>query len=373
MMEGQLLNWKQTGVVLIASFCVRSSRADELLYSYEAHVLPYDPSAGWIGGAPCEFPCTESVERGRFVLRWAGTGHFTVYGYRISSPPQPHPPSLWVEWHFKSNHPLGSIYYSCDAAFLVDYANVHQKVYMYGDATISGSGDIVVRGLDIDEFHTYRLESSDGVHFRISVDGLEFMDGGDLGDNGYSSIRLEGGGGCFGEDIPDVVNMWDFVRYGTMAYNEKIVESYPPAGFVDARRYAPFSRFRVRYDSPNYVYIDEIAVQTTWGPVPVVTKTRRLGNWPSDVVEIVLDRPIPYNATTRFTFDDGAAVNVVEFTFAPGDTDGDGDADLFDFSAYQNCLGSNPLVGACLPLDVITDGELRGADFAKFMRFFSGP
>ena len=114
-------------------------------------------------------------------------------------------------------------------------------------------------------------------------------------------------------------------------------------------------------------------MQTTWGPVPVVTKTRRLGNWPSDVVEIVLDRPIPYNATTRFTFDDGAAVNVVEFTFAPGDTDGDGDADLFDFSAYQNCLGSNPLVGACLPLDVITDGELRGADFAKFMRFFSGP
>ena len=195
------MNWKQTGVVLIASFCVRSSRADELLYSYEAHVPPYDPSAGWIGGAPCEFPCTESVERGRFVLRWAGTGHFTVYGYRISSPPQPHPPSLWVEWHFKSNHPLGSIYYSCDAAFLVDYANVHQKVYMYGDATISGSGDIVVRGLDIDEFHTYRLESSDGVHFRISVDGLEFMDGGDLGDNGYSSIRLEGGGGCFGEDI----------------------------------------------------------------------------------------------------------------------------------------------------------------------------
>ena len=98
----------------------------------------------------------------------------------------------------------------------------------------------------------------------------------------------------------------------------------------------------------------------------VVIATRRLDNGPPDLVEIVLDRPIPYNATTRFTFNDGVAVNVVEYTFAPGDTDGAGDADLNDFAAFQNCYGLSPVAQSCLVFDFNADLDVDLLDFAAF-------
>ncbi len=96
-------------------------------------------------------------------------------------------------------------------------------------------------------------------------------------------------------------------------------------------------------------------------------------NGPPDVVEIVLDRPIPYNATTRFTFNDGVAVNAVEYTFAPGDTDGDGAADLFDFAALQNCFEVSPVSGACLVFDLNADHSIDLRDFAGLQRVFTAP
>jgi len=104
-----------------------------------------------------------------------------------------------------------------------------------------------------------------------------------------------------------------------------------------------------------------------------------LDNGPPDVVEIVLDRPIPYNATTRFTFNDGVAENVVELTFAPGDTDGDGDADLFDFAALQNCFAERTahravaqLPGLCQSLDRDSDQAITLPDFAAFQLLLAG-
>jgi hypothetical protein len=115
------------------------------------------------------------------------------------------------------------------------------------------------------------------------------------------------------------------------------------------------------------------------GESPVVTATRRRDNGPPDEVEIVLDRPIPYNATTRFTFDDGVAVNIVEFAFAPGDTDGDGDADLADFAWLANCMDAaahgppDETPGPCLALDADMDTAITPADWGALLSAFAGP
>ena len=93
----------------------------------------------------------------------------------------------------------------------------------------------------------------------------------------------------------------------------------------------------------------------------------------SDVVEIVLDRSIPFDATTRFNFDDGVAVNTVTFIYAPGDTNGSGTADLADFAAFQNCFGAEELLDACLPLDAVSDQQLGLDDYFEFQSALTGP
>jgi hypothetical protein len=260
----------------------------------------------------------------------------------------------------------------------------------------------IFRALALNQFHTYRFESTDGSSFSVSVDGFVFMEGTDNSPSPPDYIGILGDGGCISDQIPNMENAWDFVRYGTIAYGEQIVSSEPPGGFLDARIHAPLDRFTVTYDAPNYVQFDEIAVNvqgiegaasyelqvTSYegGGAPVVTATGRRDNSPPDEVEIVLDRPIPFNATTTFTFDDGVAVNVVEYTFAPGDTDGDGDADLADYAWLQNCGGSYGLrgpshegnsaalnTGPCLVLDGDDDSAITPADSAGFTVIMSGP
>ncbi len=322
-----------------------------------------------------------------------------------SSVEHPPPLTLWVEWGFRSNQRTPTTAYTCDAFLTLWFRDVFQTVYFLGDAIVNGSGDFFVLGLDIDEFHTYRFESPDGLNYWFSVDGLIFMDRQD--NHGFGSNYLQFGAkaGCNLASLPKV-NEWDFIRYGTISYGEVIVGSDPPQGFVDARTHAPLDRFTVTYDSPNYVYINEISVDVaateprshgaternpnpererrakdpslalgvrTVAPLPVVIATRRLDNGPPDVVEIVLDRPIPYNATTRFTFNDGVAVNVVEFTFAPGDTDGDSDADLHDFAAFQNCFEVSPISGACLVFDLNADHSVDLLDFAELQAAWTAP
>jgi len=156
------------------------------------------------------------------------------------------------------------------------------------------------------------------------------------------------------------------VRFGTMGSGERLTGSTPPGGFVDARRFAPLDRFTITFDAPNYVYLDEISVETA-GDAHEVTRTRRLEDGAPETVEIVLDRPIPYGATTRFTLDDGEAINVVEYTFAPGDTDGDGDADLRDAAAFQCCFGRTSATGVCAALDTNADGRIDLDDYASWL------
>ena len=252
------------GYAVVLSFGVfvcGSAIGDDLLYRYEGDVLPYDPTAGWVAADPCEPPCSESIENGHFVLRWAEAGNYAIYRYDIARPgTPPPPPSLWVETQFKSNHPIGPYFYSCDGKLAVKYAGIYEFIYLYGDAVVSSGAWSFVLGLSIDGFHTYRFESADGIHYTFSVDGRVFLTGDQNQPNGYSFIGIDGFGGCLGDEIANAVNEWDFVRFGTIEYGERIVASDPPSGFVDARVHPSLDRFTITYDSPNYVHIDDVTV-----------------------------------------------------------------------------------------------------------------
>ena len=161
-------------VVLVV--VVPSALADDVLYRYEADVLPYDESTGWVIADPCEPPCSESLEDGHFVLHWSEAYNMENYHFSMSQLPGHPLPTLWVEWRFRSNHPYSAVWYGCDGRFKVRYGIVSELLYMQGDAVFSFAGDLLVSGLALDEFHTCRFESLDGVNFRISVDGLVVMD-----------------------------------------------------------------------------------------------------------------------------------------------------------------------------------------------------
>ena len=181
-----------------------TTQADDVLHRYEGNVHPL--SAGWIVGNPCQPPCAESVEDGHFLYRWPRAYDFASYHLWIAQPPQPPPPTLWVEWRFRSNHPLGPYFYSCDAQFNVHYGGMSDLVYMYGDAAISFSGDDFVARLDINEFHTYRYESVDRTNYTFAVDGLVFVQKSDDSANGFHSLQLRGLGGCYSDQIPDMIS-----------------------------------------------------------------------------------------------------------------------------------------------------------------------
>ncbi len=303
------------GVFLAAAHAT----GDETLYRYEGDVHPLDPSAGWVEFDPCEPPCADAVEDGHFVVRWAELGERFNYHFWIAQPDDPPPPdTLWVEWQFRSNHPIGPNFPGCDGGFWVRYAGISQPLHINGDAAITPTGSGVIFGLELNEFHTYRFESPDGVNYRLSVDGTVFLVDSDDTPDGFHFLQLNGANDCLGDFLEGKSDHWDFVRYGSLDSGEQIIATDPPAGFVDPAKYPNIDRFTVTFDSANYVYIDEITVEVTGGDVPVVTQTwRRDGDGP-ETLEIVLDRPMTIAQTTKFTFNDGTAVNVVEFTLRSG-------------------------------------------------------
>jgi hypothetical protein len=331
-------------------------------YSYEGDVVPYDESAGWLIGNACQDPCVEFVEDGVFGLYYPHPGDLVNYHYTIAWLPDLPPPTLWVEWHFRSNHPIGPNFYTCDARFSFYYRNIHAWIHMYGDATISNCGGYALLGLGLDKFHTYRFESVSGFDFRVSVDGDAFWIANDPGpDIGHHYIQTGAMGGCPSDWIPDMRDEWDFIRYGTISYGERIVTADPPGGFLDSALYSGLDRFTVTFEEPNYVYLDEITVEATGSGTPlhppVVLQTRRLDNGPPEVVEVVLDRPLPPDARTTFTFNDGAIINTVSYTFQHGDVNADGQFNLRDWAGLSNCFHAfTPLGSPCACFDL--DGNL---------------
>ena len=93
-----------------------------------------------------------------------------------------------------------------------------------------------------------------------------------------------------------------------------MVSADPPQGVVDTNTYPDLDRFRVTFDRPGFVYVDDVTVATTGGDVPIVLWVRRPDGGEPDTVEIVLDRAIPFAQTTTFTFNTGGSPNTVEYT-----------------------------------------------------------
>lgn len=178
---------------------------------------------------------------------------------------------------------------------------------------ISFEGGDVVTGLSMEEFHTHRFESPDGVSYTFSVDGRVFLTDTGFDAPGGRTLQMHGHGGCSIEELP-TINEWDFVRYGRIETGERIVRSNPPRGFLDPVLHAGLNRFTVTFDQPNYVYIDDIAVTVGDGEPPVVLQTRRPDNGDPETVQIVLDRPLPLDTVIRFDFlDDGKVTNSVVY------------------------------------------------------------
>ena len=291
-----------------------SVRGDDTLYRYEGDVHPLDPSAGWQEFNACDPPCSEFLEDGHFVRLWSEAADSANYHLWIAFPPVLPPPSLWLEWRFRSNFPLGPIFTGCDATLSLSYKNVSEAVMVTGDSIITFDGGTFVLGLDMNEFHTFRFESADGINYSWSVDGNRFLTRLDNDvDNGGDFVQIWGQGGCGSDFFPNQKNEWDFVRYGTIDSGERIVATDPPSGFVSAGVLTSLDAFTVTFDAANYVYIDEITVTTPGGFPPAVIAVRRRELDEPGTVEIVLDRPPPPGRITRFIFDDGEAVNIIEF------------------------------------------------------------
>ncbi|MBI4719151.1 MAG: hypothetical protein HY763_15225 [Planctomycetes bacterium] len=305
-------------LVSVVAVVARLAAADEIIYQYEATTTPYHPSAGWIIADACDPPCSESVQGGRFRLSWAQADNLANYHYWISQPPQARPPTLWVEWRFRSNHPLGPNFTGCDGEFSIRYRSMLEPTNMYGDAAISNSGPGFIEPLPFNEFHTYRYESADGQNFRVWANGklLTDSDANNV-DTGFSYVQLRGYGGCISDQIPNMVNEWDYVRYGTISDGARIVAVDPPAGVFDPGQYTSFDRFAVTFDAPNFVPISGITVEATGGVAPAVTFVRRRDNDGPETFEVVLDHALPPNERTRFTFTDGSTVNIVEYDYRP--------------------------------------------------------
>ncbi len=360
---------------ILIGFCIAAiseiSPADELLYRYEGNVAPYDPSAGWLHFDPCESPpCTEVIENGTFGLQFdhPPPGDIVNYHHWIVPPQEPPPPTLWVEWHYRSNHPLGPNFYSCDGSFTLRYRNVLEVVNTYGNAAISFGGDDIIYPLALEELHTYRFESLDGNNYRIVVDGLNLSQGSgnhEIGNN-YLQFGSLAGTCDEWESLPFVYNQWDFIRYGTISSGERIVVADPPSGFLNPNIYSSIDRFTITYDSPNYAYIDDITIEVSGGDAPQVVATKRLDNGPSDVLQIVLNRPLPANERTTFTFNDGEVINIVSYTFQLGDINADGRWNLFDFAALQNCFFQLTHTTNCAAFDFDTNLIIDPADYYQF-------
>ncbi len=262
----------RTTVLGVFIVLATAALADEPLYRYEGDVLPY-PDGGWHWGG-CIDPCSESIENGRFVLRWGKLGRIINYDRVIGDTPKEIPPSLWIEWRLRSNVPIPQFADDCDARFSINYRMLFDVVYPFGDAIVSFSGDDWLLGLALDEFHTFRFESPNGVNYWFSVDGVVFYETyGNYPDEPFAYLQFGGGGGCGETRPPDPRNEWDYIRYGTIGYGEEIVSTRPPGtrglgdegtkieGYVDAREWPALDRFVVHFDAANYVYVDEISVE----------------------------------------------------------------------------------------------------------------
>jgi len=293
-------------------FAPPAARADGLLFSYEGDILPGDPGSGFEIFNPCDGDCSRHLEDGHFVLEWGPMGNLVNYSREIARSPDVPPPTLWVEWRFRSNQPKPPTSSTCDASVTVTYRGILDLAYMLQDAVVDQAGDNFVLGLS-PEFHTYRFESLDGVNYTFAVDGTIFKVDSNPGTHLVSYVQFSGEGGCPGYRPQPVRNEWDFVRYGTIGSGEQLVSADPPAGNLTPAQANQLSSVILTFDQPTYLYVNDITVTTTGSTPPTVTATRRLDNGAPEVLEVVLHGPLPPGETTTFTLDTGTGPQSVSY------------------------------------------------------------
>lgn len=84
-------------------------RGDEPLVFYEGDNFPQFSSPAWINDKACIPPCSGFIQDGMLNHQWSMVGPTVNYGRYIARPPEIAPATLWVEWRFRSNHPIGPI------------------------------------------------------------------------------------------------------------------------------------------------------------------------------------------------------------------------------------------------------------------------
>jgi len=360
-------------IAIVLALATTIARGDGFIYGFEGDVLPGEVGSGWIVADPCELGCSRRLENGSFILEWGDQGDIVNYHHWIAQESETQPPSLWIEWRFRSNQGKPATSSTCDAWFTINYEQLHDVAYMLGDAVVDANAQFGALDLENDAFHTFRLDSADGAHYTMAVDGVVFKawEGQRPPYNSY--IQFGGRGSCSGFRPEPVHNEWDYIKYGTLADGERIVSADPPAGYLDPLTHTGLDRFTVTFDTPNYVYVNQIAVQTTGTETPHMIATRRLQNGAPETVEIVLDRPLSPGEHTRFLFDDGTIPNVVDYSFIPGDADGNGVVDLLESACFQNCFGRPASTGHCLAFDQNKDGVIDDGDVLPFATSLTGP
>jgi len=304
---------RKHGILVAALVLLTASgvRADGLSFTYDGDSIPGEPASGLQIDDPCEPPnCSLHLDNGRLVLEWGVMGDEAFFSDAIASQTQP-PPTLWLEWRFRSNQPRPPTSISCDAKVNIVYDTISERVYMFQDIAFSGTSGFPVALSP--EFHTFRFEGFDGINYTVAVDGVvfkEWMDGGPH----FSSVFSFGGDGGCGDFRPDPVrNEWDFVRWGAIGTGEQLVSADPPAGNLTPAQANQLSSIILTFDQPAYLYIDDITVTTTGGTPPTVMGTRRLDNGAPEVLEVVINGQLPPGETTTFSFDTGSGTQSVSY------------------------------------------------------------
>jgi len=297
---------------LVACLATPAIRADELQFTYDGDTIPGEPASGLQIDDPCEpDDCTLTFQSGRLVLEWSTKGEEARFSDSIALLPEPPPPTLWLEWRFRSNQPRPSTSIFCDGVVFIQYSSIVERVNLFQDVVFDGGGGLSASSSP--EFHTYRFEGVNGTDYTLAVDGVLFKEFSRDGTQFNTVFSFGGEGGCGGPRPDPVRNEWDFVRYGTLSNGEQLVSSDPPAGNLTPSEANQLSRIVLTFDRPAYLYVDDIAVTTTGGMAPTVTATRRLDNGAPEVLEVVLKGVLPPGETTTFTFDTGTGPQSVSY------------------------------------------------------------
>lgn len=332
--------------------------ADGLLHSYEGDVLPQD-FPGWVANNCAGFgTCVDSLENGHLVYQLQRQVPSLSVGSIYTSDEATTPPSLWIEWRFHSTNRLQFTPY-CDAFFIPRFRLIIVPIYFANDYVFNHSADISYRFPNPDEFHTFRFESSDALNYRFSVDGIPFTSE-SVASAHEPGVWVHFGseGGCGSNPNATIFNRWDFVRFGPLSDGELMVAVDPPSGIVEPTDHPELDRFVITFDQPAYVFVPDIAVESTAAEPPAVMFTRRLDNGPADVLEIVLDGPLPIGHTTRFTFDTGGGPQVVEYYYVAVGSCCFDDGACLDLPA-ADCTDQGGVAGASDACEGDADGDGR--------------